>query len=180
MWVAFRQQAASFILWRKRVFVLSHIWCLDQLRELCKEQDDPAGCYWSEVTRQNCGNRLSVPQPGWNKRGMRNLWPLIVMQVFSLARTAKDTSLCLSLPSCRRSIKIPWRKKTLMPSKSAVSASIWLCLETQLLRKNNGNPEQLSSWSSSCTAKLITISLYLFPAAWPSGPKGNLTERKKA
>lgn len=32
-----------------------------------------------------------------------------------------------------------------MPSKSAVSASIWPHLEARLLRKNNGNPEQLSS-----------------------------------
>lgn len=32
-----------------------------------------------------------------------------------------------------------------MPSKSAVSASIWSLLETQLLIKNNGNPEELSS-----------------------------------
>lgn len=32
-----------------------------------------------------------------------------------------------------------------MPSKSAVSASIWPRLETWLLRKNNGSPEQLSS-----------------------------------
>lgn len=32
-----------------------------------------------------------------------------------------------------------------MPSKNAVSASIWSHLEAQLLRKNNGNPEQLSA-----------------------------------
>lgn len=55
------------LLCRRRVFVLSHIWGSDQLRELCREQDCPAGCHCRKAIRQNCGNTVSVPQPGGNK-----------------------------------------------------------------------------------------------------------------
>lgn len=40
----------------------------NQLRELCREEDCSAGCHCGKVIGQKCGNTVSVPQLGRNKR----------------------------------------------------------------------------------------------------------------
>jgi len=65
IWVASGQWSA--LLCRRMVFVLSHIRGSDQPRELCREQGCPAGCCSSKAIGQNCGNTVSIPQPGGNK-----------------------------------------------------------------------------------------------------------------
>lgn len=96
------------------------------LRELCREEDCSAGCHCRKVIRQKCGNTTSVPQPGRNKWGSLKLpvrlngtevetgdEKLVAPCPAADVLTDQDTTQCLSFSRCARSIKTPWRRKSL-------------------------------------------------------------------